>query len=287
MIQPVACDGSDEAARECCACDRGCGPFPRSLGRLEEIMPQTSVFAEPRINVKLEECLFYHVMDLPGLGRVGGQWDLRERVDSYLGNVDFTGKRVLEIGPASGFLTFAMEQRGASVVCVELTTEKAWDFVPYPEAYLAPIREQRRTVIAQLTNSFWLAHGLHGSSAKVHYGNIYSLPEELGSFDICVLSAVLLHCQNPTLVLEQCARRATTIIIVELLHTRLEGTPVCELAPTPDNKRWDTWWSFSSDFFVQYLRVLDFNNIARTEHTQLHKDRFEMPMFTIVAARSQ
>jgi predicted nicotinamide N-methyase len=37
-------------------------------------------------------------------------------VDPYLGNFDFVGKRVLDVGAASGFLTFEMEKRGAEVV---------------------------------------------------------------------------------------------------------------------------------------------------------------------------
>ena len=52
-------------------------------------------------------------MEIPGHGLVTGQWDLRGGVDDYLGKVAFAGQRVLEIGPASGFLTFEMEKRGA------------------------------------------------------------------------------------------------------------------------------------------------------------------------------
>jgi hypothetical protein len=69
-------------------------------------------YASPR-SPALHSCDFYHVMDLPGVGQVGGQWDLRGRVDDYLGHVELRGKRILEIGPASGFLTVEMEKRGA------------------------------------------------------------------------------------------------------------------------------------------------------------------------------
>ena len=65
------------------------------------------------------ECDFYHVVELPGGELTKAQWDLRETADQYLGGVDFAGKRVLEIGPASGFLSFHMERRGARVFCVE------------------------------------------------------------------------------------------------------------------------------------------------------------------------
>jgi len=95
------------------------------------------IFATPQKVEDLADCYFYHTMELPGRGVIEGQdWDLRGRVDEYLGNVDFAGQRVLEIGPASGFLTFEMEKRGADVISVEVTDEHGWDFVPYPEPRL-------------------------------------------------------------------------------------------------------------------------------------------------------
>src|SRR5262245_24126688 len=92
---------------------------------------QSSVWAVPRIIGSLEECEFYHTMDIPGYGLVVGQWDLRENVDTYLGNQDLRGKRVLELGPASGFLTFEMEKRGAAVVGFDLADGRKWDVVPH------------------------------------------------------------------------------------------------------------------------------------------------------------
>ena len=54
-------------------------------------------------------------MDLPGLKKVGKGWDLRRTIDAYLGHFDFRGKRALDVGTASGFLTFEMERRGSGV----------------------------------------------------------------------------------------------------------------------------------------------------------------------------
>jgi hypothetical protein len=83
-------------------------------------------------------------MDIPGHGLVNGQWDLRGKTDEYFGNYQFAGKRVLEIGPASGFLTLEMEKRRAEVVAVDVGELKPWDFVPYPEASLADVYPVRR-----------------------------------------------------------------------------------------------------------------------------------------------
>ncbi|MEE9185219.1 MAG: hypothetical protein V3U39_12205, partial [Acidimicrobiia bacterium] len=80
-----------------------------------------NVFALPREVTDINECYFYHSMDIPRHGAVDGEWDLREGVTEYLGGVDFAGKRVLEVGTASGFLCFHMESQGAEVVAYDLS----------------------------------------------------------------------------------------------------------------------------------------------------------------------
>src|ERR1041384_2752818 len=204
------------------------------------------IFAAPLKVDNVADCYFYHTMELPGYGVIEGRdWDLRDGVDEYLGKVDFAGKRVLEIGPASGFLTFEMEKRGANVVSVEVTAEHGWDFVPYPAPRLEEIFGPRRIVMQQLKNAYWLAHAALNSKAKVHYGDVYNLPAALGQFDIAVMGSVLLHCRDPLRIVEQSARRAKTLIIVDKLYPELEGAPVCRLAPTAENFVWHQGWNFS------------------------------------------
>ena len=144
----------------------------------------------------LEECFFYHSMEIPGLGLVRGQWDLRSNVDVYLGQVDFDGQRVLEIGPASGFLTFFMEHSGAQVVGCELSVGDHWDLVPFAGADPAAHVETRNDLMRALHNGFWYAHRAHRSKAGVTYGSVYDLSSDLGDFDIAVLGAVLLHLRD-------------------------------------------------------------------------------------------
>ena len=88
-------------------------------------------YAEPRRATNADKCQFYHHMDLPGLKEVGIGWDLRKTVDDYLGHFDFRGKRVLDVGAASGFLTFEMEKRGAEVVSFDMASPAQWQFVPF------------------------------------------------------------------------------------------------------------------------------------------------------------
>lgn len=233
-------------------------------------MDSGSTFAEPRV-VRFDDCLFYHVMEIPGVGVTRGHWDLRSQLDDFLGRLSFAGTRVLEIGPASGFLSFEMERRGANVVAVEITDDPGWDFVPFPDAVLAPIYAPQRDDMRRMKNGFWFAHAAFRSKVQMHYGDVYNLPEALGQFDIAIMANVLLHCHSPTRIIEQCAKRANIILIVELLFPDLEGKPVCRLVPTVENREWGTWWNFSTDFFVQYLSVLGFSQFTQLLHTQIHR----------------
>ncbi len=147
-------------------------------------------------------------MELPGYGVIEGRdWDLRGGVDEYLGKVGYAGQRVLEIGPASGFLTFEMEKRGAEVVSVEVTAEHGWDFVPYPAERLEEVFGPRRIVMQQLKNSYWFSHTALQSKAKVYYGDVYNLPASLGQFDVALMGSLLLHCRDPLRIVEQCGKR--------------------------------------------------------------------------------
>ena len=242
------------------------------------------IFSEPLKVKNVADCYFYHTIELPGHGVIGGDWDLRAGVDEYLGNVEFARKRVFEIGPASGFLTFEMEKRGAEVVSVEVTAEHGWDFVPYPSARLEEILGPRRIVMQQLKNSYWFSHAALHSKAQVYYGDVYNLPAALGEFDIAVMAAVLLHCRDPLQIVEQCGKRAKTLIIVDKFHPDLEGAPICRLAPTPENFLWHTWWHFSTQFFTQFLAVMGFTGTEISTHDQYHRGKAHT-LFTVIGRR--
>jgi hypothetical protein len=53
----------------------------------EKRLSDNSIHATPRLITDINECGFYHTMDIPGYGVVKGLFDLREGVREYLGNV--------------------------------------------------------------------------------------------------------------------------------------------------------------------------------------------------------
>lgn len=234
----------------------------------------------------IKDCEFYHVMDLPGHGTTNGQWDLRGKSGEYLGYFAFAGRRVLEIGPASGFLTLEMEKRGGEIVAVEVPEAHGWDYVPYPETRSPALKISHHDHLSRIKNSFWFNHRLHNSKARLCYADVYDLPPHIGAFDVAVMAAVLLHMRHPLQVVEECAKRAVSLIITDRYWPELEGRPICQLVPHPGNRSLDTWWQFSTQFFLNFLDVLDFKYARVNFHEQIHVSNGIQRLFTIVASKS-
>src|SRR5688572_1616688 len=144
----------------------------------------SSPYAIPQFVTTLDDCYFYHTMDVPGFGTVAGEWDLRPGISNYLGNVDFRGKRVLEIGTANGYVCFHIESCGGEVVAVDLSERETWDIVPYAVVDTAAIAEQRRAHARRINKAFWLCHKAMKSRAQMVYSTAYQIPNTVGQVDL-------------------------------------------------------------------------------------------------------
>jgi len=153
---------------------------------------------------------FYHAMHVPGLGEVGGTWDLRSNLDVYLGRTSYAGKTVLDIGAADGFLAFEMETRGARVVSIDLPADGAPDLFP-----LAGPASQAPRLLPRLRQAFWIAHRAFGSSVRLHESHAGRLDPRLTGFDVAIIGNVLQHLRDPMSVLLDVSARARTIVITE------------------------------------------------------------------------
>jgi methyltransferase family protein len=262
---------------------------------VEQAPAKSSVYAEARTVTDLEECYFYHSMEIPGYGLVEGPWDIRGGVDDYLGNVDLNGKRVLEVGTASGFLCYTMEGRGADVVAYDLSDKQSWDVVPYAQYDHASFDSDRREHLRKLNNSWWLAHGAFESSAKVVYGTVYEIPEEIGRVQVATFGNVLRHFRDPFLALERGLRLATeTAIVTEnpSLRYSLPQMAASLLKPTmaflPNYERVqprESWWHFTPAVIKQMLGILGFEDTKVNYHVQRFSGR-RNPQFTVVGRRT-
>jgi hypothetical protein len=233
--------------------------------------PHSPVYETPWHVEEQSECMFYHKINLPGLGEVGGDWDIRACADAYLGNHDFTGKRVLDVGAASGFLTFEMEKKGADVVSFDMDDGERWDVVPHYKIQprLPQIISALRQSNRRLKNGYWLAHRLLGSKARASYGNIYSMDARLGEFDVVYYGMIIGHLRDVFQALYQGAMRCReTMIVTSVLEK--DETPRATFAPHIDYPdRIYAWWAMTTGTVKSMLNVLGFKTIDIVESNPL------------------
>jgi len=254
--------------------------------------PQAELYSKPWKVESVDQCRFYHSMDLPGYGEVAGDWDLRPTIEEYFGGVDFQGKRAFDVGTASGFLTFEMEKRGADVVSFDIGENETWDVVPHSDLSLEREKLKRSNSRGPLLSSYWFAHAAHGSKAKAYYGNIYDHPYELGDFDVVLMGTVLSHLRDPFMAIESAGKLVPVggkIIIVDgFIDT---DTPIQLLMPTTENKARFAWWRSSKGMMTRMLSVLGFGAPEMTpcEHLQLigYEEPHKMLLMTYVATREE
>ena len=269
-------------------------------------MSNPSPYAEPRLVTDLADCYFYHTMEIPGYGVVEGEWDLRKGIRAYLGNVDFRGKRVLELGTASGFICFHMEREGADVVGYDLSEEQSWDIVPYARYPYAEFLRERKKHIRKTNNAFWLGHQAFGSRSKLVYGDVYSIPHEIGEVDITTVCSILLHVRDPFLALQRAlALTRETVIVTEgaevinlpnplrrlrnLLPRKLSAPPMWFAPNWRAVEPKETWWRLSPELIQRFIGVLGFERSEVTYHYQPYRrGTLQIPLrqFTVVGHRS-
>jgi SAM-dependent methyltransferase len=283
--------------------------------------PNASIYATPRLVTSLRECSFFHTMDVPGYGTVQGQWDLREAVPEYVGNVDFRGKRVLDIGAASGFLTFYAERQGADVVAFDLSEHQTWDMVPFPGEHDANA-QSLKSAIKRVNNSFWFCHRAYGSNAQVVYGTVYDIPNNLGVVDISIFGCVLLHLRDPFLALQKALRlTGEKVVITESMGTQVQKQkwvpkylekvpekpsvlkeflpeseivradwPVMQFSPDFSKRRPDdafTWWLLTPEIVKQFIGVLGFEKSETIYHSKALAYGRRRLLYTVVGYRTK
>lgn len=250
-----------------------------------------SLFAQPRRIENVAECYFYHTMDVPGFGLQKGHWDLRGRFEDYIGGVNVSGKSVLDIGTATGFLSFEAEARGASrVVSFDMSDVRQQAFVPfkgrqYSEDYDAWIREYGAR-IERWKNAYWLCHRVLNSQAEVFYGDIYQLPADLGQFDVTIVGSVLEHLVDPVSALISLTRvtREQIILVTPLIDN---DEKIARFEPGATRPEDDfTWWTYSVGLYRELFAICGFTieKIATAEYYHEYAGRME-ERSTLVTAR--
>jgi SAM-dependent methyltransferase len=249
-------------------------------------------YASPVHVTDVNQCDFYHTIDLPTIGEIKGQWDLRKNIVTYLGGLDFKGKTCLDVGTASGYLTFEMEKRGGIVTSFDADDASRYHFLPFRNSLYTTNHElwarQTNEWLGRLHNSYWLCHRLLKSMAKVFYGDVYALPIELGPFDVVMVGQIMIHLRDPILALTSIAGLcADTLIIAEGMLDTDDTIAKFHARASTGGPEW-LWWQYSRGMWREILAILGFEVTAMLtdRYTCLHEYNIgESDITTIVARR--
>jgi hypothetical protein len=246
-------------------------------------------------SVSLPDCYFYHRVRLPDGRTIDGPWNLLGGEREYLGSAPLSGRRVLELGPATGWLTVWMEQQGASVVGFDLGWDLAPDLLPLPGLDLEVTRAAQVAFLCRVQNAWWYLRREYELKAQAVYGPIYDIPSDIGRFDVAIFGSILLHLRDPFLALHQVASRTVeAIVIVEPLVSRDAGEvdhPLARWNPSRTTNP-NAWWTFAPGLFTDMLSLLGFPHTTVTYHQQPYRPETNptgthvgAPQFTVVGRR--
>lgn len=264
-------------------------------------------YAPARVVTDVAGCRFYHAMEVPGHGVMPGDWDLRGRVDQYLGGVSLRGRRVLEVGTASGFLCFEMERRGADVVALDLDATLPVDIVPFAGDDQAAFRAEMAGIVAGGNDAWWLCHRAFGSRARLVHAPADRVPAAIGPVDVATFGCVLLHIRDPFAALASALRLTReTAVVSEFLGPRMRLGPrvLRERNPfalaqvlgrlrlpvgvfMPDHRAFAPkagWWLMTPALMRRFLAALGFDAVRETHHTHRYEGQRQR-LYTVVAER--
>jgi O-methyltransferase len=203
-------------------------------------------------------------MDLPTLGIVRGIWHIRD-FQKYIGSVDLRGKTVLDVGTASGFLSFEAERAGASqVVSFDADSAERMYRLPFAENlywtdWPAWVKN-KQVLLDGLKKGYRIAHGLLGSKAETCYGDIFHLRTLFArSFDVTIAGAILEHLNDPVSALASMAMVTRERLIISYTPI-IESEEIILRAATPmtDPNSDFTWWTCSQGTYRKVLENMGF-----------------------------
>ncbi len=261
-------------------------------------MSGLGVYAEPKLVTSVDDCIFYHTMEVPGHGLIKGFWDLRPKVRQYLGGVELRGKRVLEVGTASGYLCMHMEHEGAEVVAFDLSEDEDADVVPFARHDIARRALDHKDFMQKIRNGFWLNHRAHHSKARAVYGTAYRIPAAIGPVDVSIFGAILMHLRDPLLALQNALRLTRETVIITEPIGRGRGIPkafvrqrllrnAMNFQPRvkPESPA-TTWWALSPGLLERFLGVLGFEDVRVKYHFQHQEGVGRVLFFTVIGRRT-
>ena len=210
------------------------------------------------------ECEFYHAMDFPDGESVAGVWDIRGQFDQYIGHYPISGKTVLDVGTASGFLAFEAEKRGARVTAIDALRATEFERVPFAGSLHQTDRCAWAARMAKwhqgIKNGFWFARRKYASNVEMVYLPLAELPFWGRRFDVVIAGAIIEHLANPVPVLADLAAIANEAVIIAFTPVDDTDDQIMRTMNDWSNPRYDyTWWSLSRGLYRRVFANVGFD----------------------------
>jgi 2-polyprenyl-3-methyl-5-hydroxy-6-metoxy-1,4-benzoquinol methylase len=197
-----------------------------------------------------QQCIFYHCLDFPDGDCVLGQWDIRGRFEQYVAHYPLADKTVLDVGAATGFLTFSAEAAGAAVTALDCRDAADFERIPfvgnlYHIDRVTWDREQNKK-LAGFKNGFWYAWHKFNSRATVSYTPIRELQYFDETFDIVIAGAIIEHLADPISTIGAMCYMANEAVIIAFTPVAQDAKPyMIPMNTWIDPEQDYTWWLLS------------------------------------------
>jgi SAM-dependent methyltransferase len=230
---------------------------------------------------------WYHTIDLPGGVSTPGQVDHRPIAARVLPE-RLDGLRALDVGTFDGFWAFAMEDRGAQALAIDV--EKL-DRAQWPPLNRARLEAQAAEWEMRLGDGFRLAHELRGSSAQRFVCDVYDVtPEVLGGpVDVIFAGAIMLHLRDPVGALERllaCLKPGGRLLQMEPFSWRQSllspRRPVGSFEPLVSDF---TWWMPNLSALKAWPWAAGFVDVRRTRFARPPSSRAMTGWYAVLESR--
>jgi SAM-dependent methyltransferase len=208
---------------------------------------------------------WYHTIELGPGELTPGQVDLRA-LPAKLFPADLRGRRALDAGTFDGFWAFALEERGAEVVAIDV---EQVDDAQWPPIRRERLRAEAAALGLELGQGFRTAAAALESEVSRVVCDVTELDSDRigGPVDLAFCGALLLHLRDPVGALERLhgvLKPGGSLIVLEPVAIRESllspRTPIARFEPLSTTFN---WWRPNLAALRGWLRTAGFASVER------------------------